>query len=62
MADDQTKNVKSVSAGGESVSIDTNAQKADERAEQNDSLENIANRRVRPYFVGCRIRNLPGWH
>ena len=61
MADEQLKNVRSVSADGESVTIDTNAAKADDRAEKNDNLTNIANRRVRPYFQSVRMRSLPGW-
>ena len=47
---DATKHVQSVSSGGESVTLDTNARKADERYEQSKDLTNIANRRVRKTF------------
>ncbi len=53
----QTKNIKSVSAGGESVTIDTNAAKAQDRYENSKDLTNIVNRRVRKTFgaiVGAR--------
>ena len=59
--DANIKNVSSISAGGESVSIDTNAAKADDRQEKNDDLTNQANGRVRPYFVGMRLGRQPGW-
>ena len=62
MADtNESKHVQSVSSGGESVTLDTNSKKAEERAKDNDDLTNIANRRVRPYFQGCATGRLPGW-
>ena len=47
---DASKHVQSVSSGGESVTLDTNARKSDERYEQSKDLTNIANRRVRKTF------------
>ena len=47
---DASKHVQSVSSGGESVTIDTNARKAEERYEASKDLTNIANRRVRKTF------------
>ena len=55
--DSTPKHVTSVSAGGESVSLDTNAVKAEDRYEQSKDLTNIANRRVRKTFgaiIGAR--------
>ena len=60
-----TKYVKSVSAGGESVTIDTNAAKAADRYEQSKNLTNIVNRRVRKTFgaiVGARPSGGPHGH
>ena len=59
--DEAPARIKSVSSAGESMTVDTDAQKADERAAANDSLRNIARRRVRPYFVGTRIGRIAGW-
>ena len=53
--------IQSVSAGGESVTIDTEAAKAEQRSQRNNSLKNVANRRVRPLVSSMRIRHLPGW-
>lgn len=53
--------VQSVTSGGESVTLDTEARKASQRAANNDDRTNIANRRVRPYFQGCQTGRLPGW-
>ena len=49
--------IQSVSSGGESVTLDTNALKEDEREERNSDLTNIANRQVRPYFFRVKIRS-----
>lgn len=56
-SDSASKHVQSVSAGGESVTIDTNAAKAEQQYEDSKNLTNIANRRVRVRFgaiVGAR--------
>ena len=46
----QSQHVQSVSSGGESVTIDVNSQKAEQRYEESKDLTNIANRRVRKTF------------
>ena len=48
------KNVKSVSAGGESVTIDTNAAKWDDRNENKKDLTKVRNRQVRVTFGAIR--------
>lgn len=59
--EENTKHIKSVSSGGESATFDEEARKASQRANDNDSLKNQVNRRVRPYFLGARMNGLPGW-
>ena len=55
--DAQAKHVQSVSSGGESVTLDTNAKKAADRYRESQDLTNIVNRRVRKTFgaiIGAR--------
>ena len=50
--------ITSVSSGGESISVDNGAIKAQDRYEQNNDLRNIACRRVRPTFGRILFRGI----
>ena len=54
------RHVKSVSAGGESVTVDNNAAKADERACNLRDKQRIANRQVRPFTGKILFRGIYG--